>query len=153
MRLSTVIFLVLPITVHAGDSSQCASACQLVLSHIKFDGSSAPAPTDYYTSTCTNLLSVQSTYLCMRYYCSEPEIADGLASLDNTCRMDGIIDLFPWTIISNISNEQLLSWPHINYADLKVPVSHDTPVLVSESLFRLSLRTIVRAFWIFFPAY
>lgn len=105
MRLSTVIFLVPPITIYADNSSQCASACQLVLSHIKFDGSSAPAPTDYYTSICTNLLIVPSTYLCTRCYCTELEIADGLASLDNTCRMGGIVNLFPWTIISNISNE------------------------------------------------
>lgn len=139
MLLHIVVFLTIPLVISTKDPAICANACQNVLSYVLFDES----PDDYYTLTCTEPLPVKSTFLCMRYYCSEVEITDGLASLDNTCQTYGAVELLPWSIIRNISNEELLAWPNIEIVDLQGEISYDTPVFVSEPLFDVSLRTMV----------
>jgi hypothetical protein len=141
MLLSAAVLLILPLAASAGNSAECASACQTPLSELSFDGS--PATAGYYTLTCTNLLLVQSTFLCMRYYCSEVEITDGLVSLDSACQAYGSVGILPWSIIKNITNEQLLAWPHISYDDLHGPIPYDTPVFISRPLFDASLLTMV----------
>lgn len=141
MLLRTLILLILPLAISAVDPVECAEACQTPMTYVQFTGS--PTSADYYASSCTNLLLVQSTFLCMRYYCPEDGITAGLASLDKTCQTYGAVELLPWSIISNISTEQLLAWPHIEYADLGGVDAYDTPIFLNDSLFELSLRTIV----------
>ena len=136
-----MIWLIFPITTFASDLTACANACQTPLSYLLFDGS--PASAGYYNLTCTNLLLVESTFLCMRYYCSEIEITKGLAYLDSTCQTYGAVEILPWSIIDNITDDQALAWPHIEYADLYGPVPYDTPVFVSDELYTVSLRTNV----------
>jgi hypothetical protein len=141
MLLSTPILLILSITIHAKDLTACANACQTPLSYVLFNGS--PATADYYTLTCSNLLLVQSTFLCMRYYCTEIEITKGFAYLDNTCQTYSSLEILPWSVTGNITDDELLAWPHIEYGDLYGPEQYDTPVFVSDALYKLSLRTIV----------
>lgn len=135
------ILLILPAVALASTSAECASACQSPLSDLLFTGSKPSA--DYYALTCTNVLLVQSTFLCMRFYCSENEIAGGLASLDSTCLTYGFVNILPWSIISNITDEELLASPHIDVSNLYNPVPYETPVFISASLFEVSLKTMV----------
>lgn len=152
MFLPAVLLLILSAVVSATDTTACSAACQSPLAGLLFNGSSASA--NYYTSTCTNKLLVQSTFLCMRYYCSETEIADGLVYLDDTCKTYGAVRLLPWSIISNITDDQLLAWPHIEQAELYGSTIYDTPAFLSDLLFRVSLKTEVEFYSrIFYYAY
>lgn len=79
----------------------------------------------------------------MRYYCSDTEITDGLAYIGSLCETYGAARPLPWSIISNITDEQALAWPHIEEVDLYGPVKYDTPVFLSDLLFEISLKTEV----------
>lgn len=142
MLVLAAIFSILLFVVSAADTTACASACLSPISELQFNGS--PDSSEYYAFTCTNTLLVQSTFLCMRYYCSETEITHGLVSLDSTCETYGAVHILPWVIIENTTDQQLLGFPHIDYTDLHGTDIYSTPVFVSDTLFRVSLKTEVQ---------
>lgn len=141
MFLPAVLLFLLPAIVSARDTTACAAACQGAIADLQFEGS--PPTATYYTLACTNALQVQSTFLCMRYYCSDTEIADGLAYIAGLCETYGAVRPLPWSIISNITDEQALACPHVEEADLQIPGKYDTPVFLSDVLFKTSLKTEV----------
>ncbi len=119
----------------------CGDACKSVVSGLTFTGISPLS--DYYGSLCTNTLSVQSTFLCMKHYCTESEIDATLEDLGCSCEQYGAVSLLPWSIISNISDAKYLEYPHIGADDLASTTTYTTPVFVEKPVHTLALRTIV----------
>jgi hypothetical protein len=138
-----ITYLLLSIVQNvSGALDECPLACQYPMSEITFNSTDPTA--DYYVNLCTNTLLSQSVFLCMRYHCTDEEIVAGLSEFGETCQKYGSVSLLPWSIIGNISNDQYLALPHIGYDGLASTTVYLTPIFISQDLFELSYRTMVR---------
>ncbi|KAJ5975030.1 hypothetical protein N7481_008737 [Penicillium waksmanii] len=118
----------------------CATGCQTTVSNIGFSGISALE--DYYGSLCGNVLQVKSTFNCMREYCSDNGLLDGWNGLNQVCEEDGGMELLPWSIIDNVTEAEVKSWPTLTYEDTQLGAEFSTPVSVDQGLFQIGYQTI-----------
>lgn len=119
----------------------CATGCQTTVSNIGFSGISALE--DYYGSLCGNVLQVKSTFNCMREYCSENGLSEGWDGLNQVCEDDGGTELLPWSIIDNVTDAEVKSWPILTYEDTLLGAEFNTSVSVDQGLFQIGYQTIV----------
>lgn len=119
----------------------CATGCQTTVSNIGFSGISALE--DYYGSLCGNVLQVKSTFNCMREYCSESGLLKGWNGLNEACELDGGVELLPWSIIDNVTEAEVKSWPILTYEDTQLGAEFNTSVSVDQDLFQFGYQTIV----------
>ncbi|KAJ5527812.1 hypothetical protein N7513_011971 [Penicillium frequentans] len=118
----------------------CATGCQTTVSNIGFSGISALE--DYYGSLCGNVLQVKSTFNCMREYCSESGLLEGWNGLNEACELDGGTKLLPWSIIDNVTEAEVKSWPILTYEDTRLGAEFNTSVSVDQDLFQIGYQTI-----------
>jgi len=139
---TTLLFFLSILGTATSDKLSCSYSCQTALSYFVFNGSSPMDP--YYTAQCTNLLRVQSIFVCMRHYCTDTEIKAGLADFTDSCEVYGSVELLPYSVIDNITDEEVQHWRTVTIPDLGTLGSLGTPVFVAQPLYSLSKRTIVR---------
>lgn len=144
MMLLHLLYLLLFLIQEASTaSSECGSACQYPLSQLQFEGTDETA--GFYVTQCTATLVVQSTFLCMRHYCTESEITAGLSYLNSNCEEYGDVSLSPWSVIGDITEEEYLKFPNIQYENLSsFSTIYATPVFIDKTLYDISYRTMVR---------
>lgn len=118
----------------------CATACQTALSNIEFIETSPIE--DYYSDLCQNVLRVKSTFICMRNYCSTDEITEGWKSLDQSCEGDGGVNTLPWSIIEEVTEAEVNSWPLLTYEDTQAGTSVNTSASVDQTLFDIAYTTM-----------
>lgn len=122
-------------------SALCATGCQTAVSNNEFSGISILE--DYYSALCQNSLQVKATFICMRDYCPEDEIAKGWNDLNQVCEQDGGVELLPWSIIDDVTDAETKSWPILTYEDIQLGSTFNTSVSVDQSLFQLAYQTNV----------
>ncbi|KAI2696876.1 hypothetical protein CBS147332_8839 [Penicillium roqueforti] len=120
-------------------SALCATGCQTAVSNNEFSGISILE--DYYSALCQNSLQVKATFICMRDYCPEDEIAKGWNDLNQVCEQDGGVELLPWSIIDDVTDAETKSWPILTYEDIQLGSTFNTSVSVDQSLFQLAYQT------------
>lgn len=137
MRYLTVTYCLLFLVVHlaVGEGFYCVNACQRPLSYLKFKG------TDYRhedtTPECTNLLQIESYYVCLQEYCTESERKSGIKSSTKRCKPTTVP---PFSVIKNITVERLRQ---VEFTDLRKKTVIGDVVRLSPTLFSLSMRTLV----------
>lgn len=150
MNLFLFSFCLCQITL-ATAGAVCATGCQTAVSYNIFSGISLID--DYYSALCQNILQVQSTFICMRSYCSDDEIIDGLRSLGQSCEIDGGVELLPWSIIDNVTDAQVESWPFVTYEDTQTGVSFNTSAFVDQNLFDIAYQTMASPSYYLYTIY
>lgn len=137
MRFLVVVLCLLSSAVHlvVGENSYCVAACQNPLQYLKFE---APAGSNETKPQCTNLFDIQSFYVCLREYCTDSQVKDGASSLRKTCKGT---TLPPFSIVDNITSATLRQ---VEYKDLRKKTVIAEVVLLSQRLFDLSVKTLVR---------
>ncbi|EXJ81391.1 hypothetical protein A1O3_07682 [Capronia epimyces CBS 606.96] len=139
MRFPLVIAFLASSFVHlaVGANTYCATACKNPLSYLKFNG------TDYSDDdvdpSCSNLLEVQSYYVCLRQYCTASETKKAVSKLKKSCDP---VSVPPISVISNLTVESLRQ---VEFKDLRKKTVLGEAVLLSETLFGLSMRTLTSA--------
>lgn len=124
----------------AAADAVCATACQTALSSTEFSGISLAE--DYYSAICRNILQVKSTFICMRSYCSADEILEGWESLDQSCEGDGGVNILPWSIVDDVTEAEVSSWPILTYEDRQAGTSFNTSASVDQTLFDFAYTTM-----------
>ena len=117
-----------------------ATADATALSGNEFSGISLAE--DYYSAICRNVLQVKSTFICMQTYCPANEILEGWKSLDQSCEGDGGVNILPWSIVDDVTEAEVSSWPVLTYEDRQAGTSFDTPASVDQTLFDFAYTTM-----------
>lgn len=119
----------------------CATACQTAVSSNEFSGISIAE--DYYSALCRNVLQVKSIFVCMQKYCPANEIGEGWESLDQSCYGDGGVNLLPWSIVDDVTEAEVKSWPVLTDEDRQAGTSFNTSASVDQVLFDFAYTTMV----------
>lgn len=118
----------------------CAAACQTALSGNEFSGISLAE--DYYSAICRNVLQVKSTFICMRTYCPADKILEGWKSLEQSCEGDGGVTILPWSIVDDVTEAEVSSWPILTYEDRQAGTSFNTSASVDQPLYDFAYTTM-----------
>lgn len=113
----------------AASTGLCPAACESALSYVVFAGNTT-------TQQCTNWIRIVSYYSCLRKYCLE-EADEAYAALQKTCKRTTVM---PKTADITTDLEGLAE---ITANDFYRKTPLKRPVALIESLYSLSVRTIV----------
>ncbi|KAJ5802399.1 uncharacterized protein N7503_004849 [Penicillium pulvis] len=78
----------------------------------------------------------------MREYCSDSGLSEGWNGLNEACELDGGTKLLPWSIIDNVTESEVKSWPILTYEDTQLGAEFNTSVSVDPDLFQIGYQTI-----------
>lgn len=91
----------------------CLAGCQTVLGYVTFNQSADALLEDYYTSTCSNTLQLQSIYLCGQAYCERSGVLHYIAQQNAQCQREAGISL-PSFETFEVTPEELAKIPVVN---------------------------------------
>lgn len=120
----------------------CVQGCFEALSGVEFSGTSAMVD-GYYVDQCSNILRIQSVYLCSRERCSQPELAAGIRYYNQFCEFQAGITVPGLHIVANYSPDSVLKIPVIDPSQINASNFLTSAALPSDDLFNLAYETVV----------
>jgi hypothetical protein len=145
-RLASYILLTLwsssTWALNAQSGGNCFEACELSLQTCRFQDSDPGAP--LLTRECRSSLRLESLYFCASTYCADGTAVLGLNGFNETCQSSGNTTLASVDVFANHTEAEVRQWRKIERNETTNIIVLDEAVLPSETLFRLSLDTIVR---------
>lgn len=86
---------------------------------------------------------MKSTFICMREYCSGDGLSEGWRGLNRVCGEDEGVELLPWSIVDDVTDAEVQTWPILTYEDTQLGAQFNTSVSVDRGLFQIGYQTIV----------
>ncbi len=135
MRIKATLLTILRglASVHAlvDDPTNCFWSCEQAFAEFLFTPNQIDD--DFFESHCQNMLRAQSMFLCMRENCREDQASYGWSFFDDDCFENGDVHLLPWSIIDNITIDQVhrvITEDEFWYS--RDDANEDTPILIDE---------------------
>lgn len=143
LLLALLSLLLAPASAVADSDAFCGGACDnsLGLTHFADAGKG-----DSWHQRCSSLLRFQSVYLCLGVHCDGADArARAVDDIGHTCRDFEGLDVPPYDIVANFTDDRIARLPRINTTDPPPGKFWDEPVLPSDDLYTTWYRTLVGA--------
>ena len=116
-------------SLYPGKDVYCYVGCQDALGYVQFAGPPEATEDNYYAVQCENVLRVQSTFLCVRKYCTAHEVDAGWKYTSGECEDNGS-QLPGLSIVDNYTLEDI---------NRLTTLSYDEYLLMDEELVNSTL--------------
>ncbi|KAE8372399.1 ferric reductase like transmembrane component-domain-containing protein [Aspergillus bertholletiae] len=123
-------------------NERCVTAVYTACGYIPF-ATPPEAARGFWGSRCQNPWTVTSIYAAADVYCNPSERTAGFTQLQSSCQQFGNVDLIPRdTLAANLTEGAVDRMRIVDYGEIPRSEPVDYPVLLSESFFHRTFRTI-----------
>ena len=151
LRSTPLLVLLLPTLVHStADRTDhdifCVEACSVALKKVWFGDTNRTEPRAAPRECYSNVPHLQSLYLGGGVYCGREAVDEGLAAVNQTCRdvVDRPLPSYD-ELIGNFTEEDVEGFPRFDVDGPSFEGPVKGPVLPTEGLVELWIRTLVRS--------